>query len=388
MALLISLLAFASLLASPTLSTSLDNNAETTGKKWVGRLKQASAPIHVAEGEFFVNISIGTPPFVQRLFIDTDSDLLLANQCKTTSSSYSQIKSSSHVCKAMGGSNSNTNNDVCHYNYQYTSDSTIQVDMATEAITLDGSVKSTYVVLGCPTEGENENLGALGLGRGPLSLVSQLKVKNLAICLPSYDNPNKTGIVLFGDRVKTFPNMITTRLLKGSRKPSAHYVRFEGISVNNVLLNIPISTFAINGDGSGGVILDTGSTMTYFPKSVFDEIAKQIKSKIGLKVVSAPEDIGLPLCFDFPYEISINFKFPSIALHFDAANKMDLAVGSSFREYNLMQQNMTCLAMAIAPASDLGMSSLGNMQLQNTLVVIDLDNRKVLFRPNMECDNM
>ncbi|KAL3625465.1 hypothetical protein CASFOL_030919 [Castilleja foliolosa] len=368
-ALLISLFAFASLLD------------QAAGQR---------ASVYASEGEFLVNLGFGTRPFVQPLFIDTDSDLMFIDQCKIVSLSYAKLNCSSQLCKTVVGSSCNTAVDFCQYKYQY---SKAKVDLSTETITFDGNVKTTNLVFGCPTKGKDADIrGALGLGRGPLSLVSQLKANKFAYCLPSFDNPNKTGVVLFGDRVKTLSKMITARLLRNPiSNPSSYYIEFLGISINNVLLNIPKSTFEINRtDGSGGLIVDTGSTMTYLSQSVFNEVAKEVDSQMDLTPATAFEDIGLPLCYNIPYNIEKDFKFPIITLHFNNQTKLELPLESTFREYTdkSTNQNISCLAMAAASPSDRGMSSLGNMQQQNTLVVYDLVKQTVSFRPNTKCDKM
>ncbi|KAL3623830.1 hypothetical protein CASFOL_032646 [Castilleja foliolosa] len=431
MALLISLFALASLLASPTLSTSTDNTLETTGFKAAlshvdhgkrltknellrrgiqrGEMRQAvmaqlgarsasrspsrsrspsniRAPTSGSDGEFYMNFTVGTPKRNHSVYVDTDTDLIWISECDSPSSSYSKLSCSSDLCKRAGSCGKN---GVCRYTYQLTNNT---IDLATETFTLG---KNDITKLGFSCDVPLKLVGAVGLGRGPLSLVSQMRASTFSYCLPSYDDTNKTGFVLVGSRIKTPAKMITTSLLKNNFFTSPYYINVLGISVNDVKLPIDRLSFTINQtDGTGGVIMDTGSTVTYLEKSIFDKVHNEVKKQIRIKTTNDDHDIGLPVCFTIKPTSTITY--PNITFHLggpDGSSDLFFPIENAYREYSIVISKkksitLTCLAMNAAPRSDRGMSSLGNIQQQNTLVVFDLHKETVAFLPDFLCNKM
>lgn len=145
----------------------------------------------------------------------------------------------------------------------------------------------------------------MGLGRGPLSLVSQLKEQKFAYCLTPIDD-SKPSSLLMGSLANVKPKksqdeIKTTPLIRNPSQPSFYYLSLEGISVGGSHLAIPQPTFELRDDGSGGVIIDSGTTITYIDKSAFTLLKKEFIAQMKLPVDDSGTG-GLDLCFKLPSE--------------------------------------------------------------------------------------
>ncbi|CAK9155334.1 unnamed protein product [Ilex paraguariensis] len=353
---------------------------------------EVKSPVHAGNGEFLMQLSIGTPPETYPAIMDTGSDLIWT-QCKPCtqcfdqqtpifdpekSSSFSKLSCSSDLCAALPIS---TCDDGCEYLYTYGDYSSTQGFMATETFTF-GQVSVPNVGFGCGEDNEGsgftQGAGLVGLGRGPLSLVSQLEEPKFSYCLTSVDD-TKASTLLMGSLagVNTGGNAIkTTSLIKNPAQPSFYYLPLEGITVGDTLLPIKKSTFALNEDGSGGMIIDSGTTITYLEESVFDLVKKAFISHTKLQVDNSGS-AGLDLCFTLPSD-SNTVEVPNLVFHFAGA---DLDLPGENYMIGDSSLGVVCLAMG----SSSGMSVFGNVQQQNMLVLHDLEKETLSFVPT-QCD--
>ncbi|KAH9291576.1 hypothetical protein KI387_043237 [Taxus chinensis] len=70
---------------------------------------------------------------------------------------------------------------------------------------------------------------------------------------------------------------------KAQNHPNLHSFCIKGISVgNSVANNIPEGTFDLKGDGNGGFIIDSGTTLTFLPHAAFTAVAQLLDSAVGL----------------------------------------------------------------------------------------------------------
>ncbi|KAK6152977.1 hypothetical protein DH2020_012616 [Rehmannia glutinosa] len=358
------------------------------------------SPIHAGNGEFLMELAIGTPPSSYSAILDTGSDLIWT-QCKPCkqcfnqktpifdpkkSSSFSKLPCASDLCTALPLSSCSVGN--CEYLYTYGDYSSTQGIMATETFTF-GDVSVPKVGFGCGLDNEgggfNQGGGLVGLGRGPLSLVSQLDEPKFSYCLTSIDS-TKSSTLSFGSLVNVTSanddddsNSIikTTPLIKSPSSPSFYYLNLEGITVGDTVLPINKSTFALKGDGTGGMIIDSGTTITYIEESAFDIVKKEFINQVKLPVDES-NDTGLDLCFTLPSDAR-NIEVPKMIFHFDGAD-LDLP-GENYIIAD--QSGVACLAMG----GSNGMSIFGNIQQQNILVVHDLVQETISFVPT-KCDQL
>ncbi|TKY73770.1 Aspartic proteinase nepenthesin-1 [Spatholobus suberectus] len=358
---------------------------------------ELEAPIHAGNGEYLMELSIGTPPVSYPAVLDTGSDLIWT-QCKpctqcykqptpifdpTKSSSFSKVSCGSSLCSALPSS---TCSDGCEYVYSYGDYSMTQGILATETFTFGESknrVSVHDIGFGCGEDNEGDGFeqasGLVGLGRGPLSLVSQLKEPKFSYCLTPMDD-SKNSVLLLGslEKVKGAKEAVTTPLLKNPLQPSFYYLSLEGISVGDTRLSIEKSTFEVGDDGSGGVIIDSGTTITYIEQKAFDALKKEFVSQTKLPLDKSGST-GLDVCFTLPSG-SDQVDIPKLVFHFKGGDLELPAENYMIGDSNL---GVACLAMGASS----GMSIFGNVQQQNILVNHDLEKETISFVPT-PCDQL
>lgn len=351
--------------------------------------------VHPGNGEFLMQLSIGTPSTAYSAIMDTGSDLIWT-QCKPCqqcfdqstpifdprkSSSFSTLSCSSSLCEALPMSSCGT--DGCEYLYTYGDYSSTQGVMAAETFTF-GEVSVPNVAFGCGEDNEGsgfgQGAGLVGLGRGPLSLVSQLDEPKFSYCLTSIDD-STTSTLLMGSLANVNNSKTaskTTPLVVNPSQSSFYYLSLEGITVGHTRLPIKTSTFALNSDGSGGMIIDSGTTITYLEKSAFDLVKKEFTSQMKLPVDNSGS-AGLDLCFALPSGTS-DIEVPKLVFHFKGAD-----VDLPGENYIIADSSvgLACLAMG----SSSGMSIFGNIQQQNYLLLHDLQKETLSFIPT-KCNQL
>ncbi|XP_057540976.1 aspartic proteinase nepenthesin-1 [Amaranthus tricolor] len=362
--------------------------------------------VHPGNGEFLMNVAIGTPPNPFSAIMDTGSDLIWT-QCKpcddcfdqstpifdpSKSSTFSKLSCSNDLCEALP--TSTCQDDGCQYLYTYGDYSSTQGILATETFTFGSDSKSQKVSVpnmgfGCGVDNEgngfNQGAGLIGLGRGPLSLVSQLDEPKFSYCLTSIDG-SKTSTLLMGSLANPkalssnskATTIMTTPLIHNPSQPSFYYLNLQGISVGSTHLPIKKSTFSLSDDGTGGMIIDSGTTITYLESSAFDQVKKAFTSQMNLPLDDSGSG-GLDLCFKMPKDTT-SLEVPKFVFHFKEA---DLDLPSE--NYMIGDTNMGVLCLAMGKSS--GMSIFGNVQQQNMMVVHDLANESLSFVPT-QCDEL
>ena len=173
-------------------------------------------------------------------------------------------------------------------------------------------------------------------------------------------------------------SMKTTPLIQNPSQPSFYYLSLEGISVGGNALPIKKSTFALQDDGTGGLIIDSGTTITYLEESAFDLVKKEFTSQINLPLDTSGST-GLDLCFKLPSDSS-SIDVPKLVFHFDGAD-LDLPA----ENYMIGDSGLGVLCLAMGGSS--GMSIFGNVQQQNMLVLHDLEKATLSFLPT-QCDEL
>ncbi|KAI8569295.1 hypothetical protein RHMOL_Rhmol02G0268000 [Rhododendron molle] len=243
------------------------------------------------------------------------------------SSSYSNVSCSNKLCKALPISSCN---DGCEYEYLYGGGGFTVGFLATETFTFE-NLSVPKIGFGCGKSNGDEGLrlsaGLVGLGRGPLSLVSQL-----------------------------------------------------GITIGSTRLPINKTTFALNPDGSGGLIIDSGTTFTYLGGSAYILVREEFVSQVKLPVVDGHKySTGLDLCFKLRSDAASSVEMPALVFHVTDA---DLHLPTETYMLKNSSMGVVCLAMG---GSIFGLSIFGNVQQQNYLVDFHLSKETLSFMPT-ECD--
>lgn len=372
--------------------------------------KGIQAPVFPGDGEFLMNFTIGSLDVPVSAIMDTGSDLIWT-QCMPCTKCFDQPTPIFNPVKSSSLSNISCSNELCtdtgvfkcdngcNYLYRYGDESSTRGYMAKDTFTFGDSGSVNNVVFGCGVNNQGTGLangsGLVGLGRGPLSLVSQLDIGKFSYCFTSMGE-NKTSHVLFGaladlnyssssSSSTSGTKTRSTPLVQNPFQPSFYYVSLKGISVGETLVRMPKSTLKPNEvDGSGGMILDSGTTLMYLDEGVFGTIKELFTLHVKLGVSKPPGATGLDLCFDLPNADMSGVVVPKLKLHFEGS-----VLGLPTENYMISDLEdggggILCLAMA---ASSSGLSIFGNIAQQNLLVLHDLEKETVSFT-HTQCDQL
>uniref|UniRef100_A0A0D9XED8 Peptidase A1 domain-containing protein n=1 Tax=Leersia perrieri TaxID=77586 RepID=A0A0D9XED8_9ORYZ len=355
--------------------------------------------------EYVLDLAVGTPPQRITALLDTGSDLIWT-QCDTctaclrqpdplfspgSSSSYEPMRCAGDLCADILHHSCVRPGNACTYRYSYGDGTTTLGFYATERFTFTSTRDDVVVPLGfgCGTVNVgslNNASGIVGFGRDPLSLVSQLGIRRFSYCLTPFASGRKSTL-LFGtmaDEVGLYDDATgpvqTTPILQSRLNPTFYYVAFAGVTVGARRLRIPASAFALREDGSGGVIIDSGTALTLFPAAVLAEVVRAFRSQLRLPFAegSSPDD---GVCFVSPAtagRIVRQVAVPRMVFHFQGAD-LDLPRDG----YVLEDHRKGHLCILLADSGDDG-ATIGNLVQQDMRVVYDLERETLSFAP-VEC---
>ncbi|KAL5074843.1 hypothetical protein RYX36_013827 [Vicia faba] len=348
----------------------------------------ASAPI--ASGQTFninnyvVRVKIGTPGQLLFMVLDTSSDeafvpSLGCTGCSATkfspksSTSYVPLTCSAPQCgQARGRSCSPIGSNVCSFNQSY-ADSSFSATLAQDSLTLDANViipKFSFGSINAISGASIPAQGLLGLGRGPLSLLSQTMSTYSGVfsyCLPTFKSHYFSGSLKLGP-VNQPKSIQTTPLLRNPSRPSLYYVNLTGISVGSVNVPIPNNLLAFDPKTGAGSIIDSGTVITRFVELVYnatrDEFRKQVKGPFS--------SLG---AYDTCFAETSETITPAITFHFQ---NLDLKLPMENSLIHSTSEPLACLAMAAAPKNvNSVLNVIANYQQQNLRILFDTVNNKV-----------
>ncbi|KAL6969797.1 Aspartic endopeptidase [Sarracenia purpurea var. burkii] len=356
-------------------------------------------------GQYYVDLSLGSPPQRLRLVADTGSDLLwvtcsACNNCthRRPASAFFARRSSSfslHHCfdsacqlvphPSRVRCNRTRLHSSCRYEYSYADGSTTGGFFSTETITFNtsagGEVRHEGLAFGCAfsisgpsLSGPNFNgaQGVMALGRGPISLSSQLGrrfANKFSYCLKDYTlSPSPTSYLMIGgernDVVARKSAMSYTSLQNNPLSPTFYYIGVQSVSVAGLKLRISPSVWAIDDMGSGGTVVDSGTTLTFLADPAYRKVLAAFNRFVKLPKLAEPIQ-GFDLCVN----VSGDSKPSLPGLSFT------LAGGSVFnpppRNYFVdAADDVKCLALRPVSSAS-GFSVIGNLMQQGFLLEFD-----------------
>ncbi|CAO2143842.1 unnamed protein product [Urochloa humidicola] len=333
-----------------------------------------------------MEISIGTPPQKLTALADTGSDLIWTKcgacaSCKplgspsyypNNSSSFSKLPCAAPLCGALQNASNATSCGAggaeCDYKYYYgltnNSDQYTQGYLATETITLGGDA-APGIGFGCTNMSKGRfgttGSGLVGLGPGPVSLVSQLNAGTFSYCLTR--DASKASPLLFGSLATLSGGGVqSTPLVPGSAYYTVH------------LVGITIGSEGITGFDAG-VVFDSGTTLTYLADELYTRAMQELISQMDLP--RAPDMDEIEACF---YYDGGSVAVPSMVLHFDGGADMALPVRNYFINVG---GGMACWVVQRSP----GLSVIGNIMQTDFHVLYDVDKSMLSFQP-AKCDSL
>ncbi|XP_052487378.1 aspartyl protease AED3-like [Gossypium raimondii] len=166
-------------------------------------------------GNYVVKVKLGTPGQVIFMVLDTSNNVAWVpcsgcTGCSATtflpsaSSSYGSLDCSLPQCNQVHGlSCPATGAAACFFNQSYGGDSSFSANLAQDSLTLTNDVIPNFA-FGCINSISGNSIppqGLLGMGRGPMSLLSQsgsLYKSVFSYCLPSFKSNYFSGSLKLG----------------------------------------------------------------------------------------------------------------------------------------------------------------------------------------------
>lgn len=357
------------------------------------RLSKLAARLHAATGNmstettlradsagsYDMEFSIGTPPQSLSAQADTGSDLVWVKcgpcaSCTppgspsfdpTNSSSFYKLPCSDPLCrglKSQSKAKCGAGGTECEYRYSYgvTADHYTEGYMGIDTFTI-GSDAVPGVGFGCTTRSEGNygtGSGLVGLGRGPLSLVSQMGVSAFSYCL--VHDFSMASPLLFG----------TMANLTGTGVQSTPLVNSTTSLYAVTLKNISIGSATIPGSATDAVVFDSGTTLTFLAEPAYTAAKEAILS--GTSLPRAADRHGLEACFEVTDNDDVGGAVPSMVLHFDGAD-MELPAANYFEE---VERGVVCWAVRRSSS----LSIIGNVMQMNYHIRYDLDKMVMSFQ--------
>ena len=176
----------------------------------------------------------------------------------------------------------------CHYKYNYLGGSVTVGDLARDVVTLtDSSGSSTPIgnfAFGCSNDNQGFGPyfdGIVGLNKRPLSLSSQLgqSYSNVfSYCLvPNALSTTSSSNLLFGSTASSTKGLQPTYVPMVDTGKTFYYVPMVGITIDGDDLGLSASAFQIDPDtGNGGVMVDSGTTLTQLSSDVYNTVLQVI----------------------------------------------------------------------------------------------------------------
>ncbi|KAL6657920.1 hypothetical protein ACP70R_005700 [Stipagrostis hirtigluma subsp. patula] len=358
----------------------------------------AAARLHASSASYLVDLAIGTPPLPLRAIFDTGSDLVWT-QCDAPcrrcvrqptplyapagSATYTNVSCGAALCGALQGSrkcSASAPQLGCAYRYSYGDGSSTAGVLATETFTLGSGAAVRGVAFGCSSDnrgGMDNSSGLVGMGRGPLSLASQLGVTRFSYCFTPFNDRKTVSPLFLGSPASLSPAAKSTPFVPspaGLPRSSYYYLSLRGITVGDTRLPIDPAVFQLTKSGRGGIFIDSGTTFTALEERAFAALAREVAARVALPVTRSKR-LGLGLCFAAPKGRGPDaVDVPRLVFNFDGAD-MELPRGSVVVEDR--RAGVACLGFLKAR----GMTVFGCMQQQNMHVLYDLKRGVLSFEP-------
>ncbi|GER52007.1 eukaryotic aspartyl protease family protein [Striga asiatica] len=290
-----------------------------------------------------------------------------------------------HVCDASGAIKidcqaRNYNVKGCSYSVVYGSGYS-QGNLGRETFRLGKDRREVVenVVFGCAHRTNLYMNGILGLGHVRISLVSQYGASKFSYCIGDLaDRSYAYNMLAIGSNVQ----------LWGAWTPLSaedkYYVNLVRIAIGSTWLKTNRWLFWRNPkEYTGGVVVDSGSTLSFIPMKALAEFEMTTKKVIEdeLRLPLAPVHSIIyerytRLCYRGVVARDLK-RFPKVTFHFQNRAYMELTPDNVFQQVEI---EIFCLAILPSEILKTTVSILGNLMQQNFNIAYDLLEKKLAFK--------
>ncbi|XP_039140810.1 aspartic proteinase nepenthesin-2-like [Dioscorea cayenensis subsp. rotundata] len=357
---------------------------------------------------YSLDTAIGTPWSRVTVSLDTGSDLTWV-QCEPCSKCFDKILSSTfdpdfsttyktmnceyQQCRAFYGTTTIgcawKDERICQFKQEYMDDSFAQGDLSEDYFQFQGTNgtrkrSDSPLKFGCAHDTKGhfspQDDGIMGMGRGKLSFITQLNISRFSHCLSM---SGKSSYLSFGDAAKLEGESVG--LIQNKKFPSLYYVNLLSIFILDCedlhALDIPSKTFAIDDNGHGGFLLDTGTPFTRLHTSAYDELCRMLSEVLLLSHISTVRSIhrqSYEYCFDASLE---DVEHISVVFTIDLVDVEITDRQLFYEEVDIANNPIVCLAIFKAGSSDPTTSILGGFTMSDHNIGYDLRRQIVTFNP-------
>ncbi|KAI2472075.1 acid protease [Annulohypoxylon bovei var. microspora] len=326
---------------------------------------------------YFVNGTLGTPAQSIRMHLDTGSSDLWVN---TASSSL--CSQSTKPCAFAGTYTANSSSTYNYvgswFNISYVDGSGATGDYVTDTLAIGGTTVDDFQFgVGYTSSSEQGILGIgyavneVQVGRAgkasyenlPMKMKSAGQIQRNAYSLWLNDLDANTGSILFGgvDTAQYTGSLQTLPIQANSGVYSEFLITLTSLSVGN-------STIADN--QALAVLLDSGSSLTYLP----DEMVEDIYEAVDAQYDSSAGAAYVP-CSLADQTATVNFVFSTPTISVDM-NELVLDLVTANGKRPTFSNGVTACLFGISPAGS-GTNVLGDTFLRSAYIVYDLDNNEI-----------
>lgn len=186
-----------------------------------------------------------------------------------------------------------------------------------------------------------------------------------------------------------YPQFVYTPMLDNPKHPYFYCVGLDGISIGKRKIPAPPFLKMVDREGSGGLVVDSGTTFTMLPTSLYNSVVTEFDNRVGRIYERAKEiedNTGLGPCYYYDSVVNV----PSLILHF-VGNESSIVLPRKNYFYEFLdggdgvrkKRKVGCMMLMNggdeAELSGGPGATLGNYQQQGFEVVYDLEKGRVGF---------
>ena len=261
---------------------------------------------------------------------------------------------------------------------------------------------------GCAHTTLGEPIGVAGFGPGLLSLPAQIATvspqlgNRFSYCLVSHSfnqyrvhRPSPLILGRYDEEERKDDSgidgsdsaeFVYTSILDNPSHPYFYSVGLKGISVGKRNIAAPEIVKRLDRSGNGGTVVDSGTTFTMLPASLYNSVVAEFDRRVGRvheRASEVEDKTGLRPCYYYDGKV---VNVPAVVLHF-VGNGSSVALPRRNYFYEFLdgdkKKNVGCL-MLMNGGDDEELSGgpgaiLGNYQQQGFEVVYDLEKKRVGF---------
>ncbi|KAJ5099145.1 hypothetical protein N7532_006146 [Penicillium argentinense] len=326
---------------------------------------------------YYCNVTLGTPAQSLRLVLDTGSSDLWCNAANST-----LCEKRSDPCQDSGTYDASASSSQAYvnsdFNITYADGSGAVGDYVTDKLTIGGAIikdfqfgvgyssSSSEGVLGIGYTANEVQVGRNGdsaYSNLPKAMVEKGLIKSNAYSLWLNDLDASTGSILFGgvNTAKYHGSLESLPIQKVGSTFSEFVLALTAVAVSTSTRTHNYSSSAL----PVGVLLDSGSSLTYLPDSIVNDIYNDLEV-----TYSESSGVGIVPCSLAQKDVNVSYTFSSPTIHV-AASELVIDMG----DYTYSNGERACI-FGIAPAGS-STAVLGDTFLRSAYVVYDLANNEI-----------